>query len=98
MQQVGDARRLLKFLQSLESALAAEGPSQLAAVKSRLEAAVAGGVPIDHPLLLQANAALRQLKVADTRKDLAAALGLASEPRQHRCAKYGTFKPLMCLV
>lgn len=84
---MGDAKRLLKLLQGLEAALAAaEGPGHLAAVQSRLEAAEVGGMPGDHPLLLRAQAAVGYLKVADARRGLAAALGLAAQPRQQRCA------------
>lgn len=87
MRQVGNAKRLLKLLQGLEAALgAAEGPGHLAALQSRLEAAEAGGLPPDHPLLQQGQAALHFLRVEDARRALAAAIALSDQPRPQRCA------------
>lgn len=59
--KVGEARRVLKLLQGLESAVSTVNEGQHAALKTKLDAALASGVM--SPLVQQAQAALEHLRL-----------------------------------
>ena len=98
--QVGDARRLLKALHSLEAALPAAGDTSrgggaLAALQSRLEAAELAGVAPHHPLLAAGHAAEKRLALADARHELRLAAEQLARPRGDR---YGRQAPVQNLT
>ncbi|KAK9790356.1 hypothetical protein WJX73_003594 [Symbiochloris irregularis] len=75
--RVGEARRVLKLLQGLEAALSQAGEGQFTALRTRLDAALAGGVA--SPLLRQAHTTLERLQLAQVRSMLEVALKRRSE-------------------
>ncbi|KAL4537181.1 hypothetical protein Ndes2437B_g08332 [Nannochloris sp. 'desiccata'] len=80
VQQVNEARKILKLMQSLEAAVAAatteKGPAARQSLQAKISASAAGGVPSS--MISEARNTLHKLLITDVRAELDAALKLTT--------------------
>jgi hypothetical protein len=100
VQQVNEARKVLKLMQNLEAAVSAattEGPSARHSLQAKISSAESGGVP--RSMISEARNTLHKLLITDVRAELDAALKLtttkAGESRQAPAQRLATLRAVL---